>query len=90
MSITTPPDQMVADGRVIGRKFVIAPKHHRPQLGQFCGGDWRCPDEPRSAELIKHTSNAFLAMKISFINAIANISESVGADIEQIDRRNLD
>jgi hypothetical protein len=28
-------------------------------------------------------------MKISFINAIANISESVGADIEQIDGRNL-
>jgi len=38
----------------------------------------------KSAELIKHASNAFLAMKISFINAIANISESVGADIEQI------
>ncbi len=38
----------------------------------------------KSAELIKHASNAFLAMKISFINAIANISEKVGADIEQI------
>jgi UDPglucose 6-dehydrogenase len=37
-----------------------------------------------SAELIKHASNAFLAMKISFINAVANISESVGADIEQV------
>src|SRR5271168_2480243 len=38
----------------------------------------------RSAELIKHASNAFLAMKISFINAVANISESVGADITQV------
>ena len=38
----------------------------------------------KSAELIKHASNAFLAMKLSFINAIANMSESVGADIEQI------
>ena len=38
----------------------------------------------KSAELIKHASNAFLAMKISFINAVASISESVGADIEQI------
>jgi UDPglucose 6-dehydrogenase len=38
----------------------------------------------KSAELIKHASNAFLALKISFINAIANISESVGADVEQI------
>ncbi len=37
-----------------------------------------------SAELIKHASNAFLAMKISFINAVANICESVGADIEQV------
>jgi UDPglucose 6-dehydrogenase len=38
----------------------------------------------KSAELIKHASNAFLAMKISFINAVANIAESVGADITQI------
>jgi UDPglucose 6-dehydrogenase len=38
----------------------------------------------KSAELIKHASNAFLAMKISFINAIANISENVGADIGQV------
>ncbi|HWR15867.1 MAG TPA: UDP-glucose/GDP-mannose dehydrogenase family protein [Terriglobales bacterium] len=38
----------------------------------------------RSAELIKHASNAFLAMKISFINAVANLCESVGADIEQV------
>ena len=40
--------------------------------------------DAKSAELIKHASNAFLAMKISFINAVANISESVGADIEQV------
>jgi UDPglucose 6-dehydrogenase len=38
----------------------------------------------RSAELIKHASNAFLAVKISFINAVANICEAVGADIEQV------
>lgn len=38
----------------------------------------------RSAELIKYTSNAFLAMKISFMNAIANIAERVGGDIDQI------
>jgi UDPglucose 6-dehydrogenase len=40
----------------------------------------------KSAELIKHASNAFLAMKISFINAIASICESVGADVEQVVR----
>jgi UDPglucose 6-dehydrogenase len=38
----------------------------------------------RSAELIKHASNAFLAMKISFINAVASICESVGANVQQV------
>src|SRR5439155_266633 len=38
----------------------------------------------KSAELIKHASNAFLAMKISFINAVASICESVGANIQQV------
>ena len=38
----------------------------------------------RSAELIKHASNSFLATKISFINAIANICELTGADIEKV------
>ncbi|GAB4467861.1 MAG: nucleotide sugar dehydrogenase [Armatimonadaceae bacterium] len=34
-----------------------------------------------SAEMIKYASNAFLAMKISFANSIANICEEVGADV---------
>jgi UDPglucose 6-dehydrogenase len=38
----------------------------------------------QSAEIIKHASNAFLAMKISFINAVANLAEAVDADIEDI------
>ena len=38
----------------------------------------------KSAELIKHASNAFLAMKISFINAVASVCESVGADVSQV------
>jgi len=38
----------------------------------------------KSAELIKHASNAFLAMKISFINAVATVAENVGADIDQV------
>jgi UDPglucose 6-dehydrogenase len=37
-----------------------------------------------SAELIKHASNAFLAMKISFINAVSSVCEAVGADVEQV------
>jgi UDPglucose 6-dehydrogenase len=38
----------------------------------------------KSAELIKHASNAFLALKISFINAVASICESVGANVHQV------
>ncbi|MBI2216670.1 MAG: UDP-glucose/GDP-mannose dehydrogenase family protein [Candidatus Rokubacteria bacterium] len=37
-----------------------------------------------SAEMIKYASNAFLAMKISFGNAIANICELAGADVTQV------
>ncbi|MBS4839453.1 UDP-glucose/GDP-mannose dehydrogenase family protein [Clostridium butyricum] len=38
----------------------------------------------RSAEMIKYASNDFLALKISFINEIANFCEFVGADIEDV------
>lgn len=37
-----------------------------------------------SAEIIKYASNAFLSMKISFINAIANLCEQVGGDVQQV------
>jgi UDPglucose 6-dehydrogenase len=40
----------------------------------------------KAAELIKHASNAFLAMKISFINTVSNICEAVGADVEQVSK----
>jgi UDPglucose 6-dehydrogenase len=38
----------------------------------------------QSSEIIKHASNAFLALKISFINAVANLAEAVDADIQDI------
>ena len=38
----------------------------------------------RSAEMIKYASNDFLALKISYINEIANFCETVGADIEDV------
>lgn len=38
----------------------------------------------KSAELIKHASNAFLALKISFINSVANVCERVGADVREV------
>ena len=37
-----------------------------------------------SAELIKHASNSFLALKISYINAVAAICEASGANVEQV------
>jgi UDPglucose 6-dehydrogenase len=39
-----------------------------------------------SAEMIKLASNAFLATKISFINEIANVSEELGADVDEVAR----
>ncbi len=38
----------------------------------------------KSAEIIKHASNAFLAVKISFINAVANLCEATDANVEQV------
>ncbi|MFH1619282.1 MAG: UDP-glucose/GDP-mannose dehydrogenase family protein [bacterium] len=38
----------------------------------------------KSAELIKHASNSFLATKISYINAVANICEMTGANVEDV------
>jgi len=40
----------------------------------------------RTAEMIKYASNAFLATRISFINEIANICESLGADVKEVSR----
>ena len=37
-----------------------------------------------SAEVIKHASNSFLATKISFVNALSNLCEKVGADVDQV------
>ena len=40
----------------------------------------------RTAELIKYAANAFLAVKISFINEIADLCEAVGADVQDVSR----
>ena len=54
-----------------------------------------CPDGPAptwlvttisSAELIKHASNSFLALKISYANMVADLSERLGADIDEVVR----
>jgi UDPglucose 6-dehydrogenase len=40
--------------------------------------------DPASAETIKYASNAFLAAKISFVNAVAAVCEAVGADVNDV------
>src|SRR5271163_3294134 len=40
----------------------------------------------KSAEIIKHASNAFLALKISFINAVSNLCEAADANVEEVAR----
>lgn len=42
--------------------------------------------DPASAETIKYASNAFLATKLSFVNAVAALCEAVGADITAVTR----
>jgi UDPglucose 6-dehydrogenase len=40
--------------------------------------------EPRSAEVVKYVSNAYLATRISFVNEVANLCERVGADMTDV------
>ncbi len=53
----------------------------------FCSVDEAPPllvTSTKSAEIIKHASNAFLALKISFINAVSNLCEATNANVEQV------
>ncbi len=48
-----------------------------------------CPiviTDTRTAEMVKYTSNAFLAMKVSFINEIASICDKIGVDVTEVAR----
>jgi UDPglucose 6-dehydrogenase len=57
-----------------------------PQPDDCCTPAKLIVTRPATAEMIKHASNAFLAMKISFINAVANVCEATGADVEELVR----
>ncbi|MEE8603228.1 UDP-glucose dehydrogenase family protein [Euzebya tangerina] len=75
------PDRVVvgADGEAPHR---IMRELYQPLLD---GHD--CPyvaTDVKTAELIKHASNAFLATKISFINAVARVCEMTGADVHTV------
>lgn len=68
----------LTSGEYYRRNDIVVGPAHWPQKARLI------LTNAKSAELIKHASNAFLAMKISFINAVAGISEAVGADINEV------
>jgi len=71
------PDRIVIgadDAAAASRVAALYDRIHAPVL----------VTDPASAELIKYASNAFLATKISYINAVANLCEAVGADVKEV------
>ena len=76
------PDLMKPDRIVIGgnseRAVALMQKIYEPFMAPVLVTDIN------SAELIKHAANSFLALKISYINAVAQICEASGADVEKV------
>ncbi|MDP8970889.1 MAG: UDP-glucose/GDP-mannose dehydrogenase family protein [Actinomycetota bacterium] len=78
---TLRPDRVVV-GADSERAHLVMRQLYAPLLARH-----PCPyvaTDVRTAELIKHASNAFLATKISFINAVARICELAGADVQTV------
>jgi UDPglucose 6-dehydrogenase len=75
-------DLMEPDRIVIGsnseRALAIMEKVYEPFMAPIMVTD------VNSAELIKHAANSFLALKISYINALSSICEASGADVEKV------
>jgi UDPglucose 6-dehydrogenase len=59
---------------------------YAPLYGYYDAQDRIICMDPRSAEVTKYTANAFLATRIAFINEMANLCETVGADISKVRR----
>lgn len=76
------PDLMKPDRIVIGgnsdRALALMKKVYEPFNARILVTDIN------SAELIKHAANSFLALKISYINAVSAICEASGADVEKV------
>ena len=92
-------DFLHPDRIVVGVSSPRAEAALRELYAPIAEGRFHCPIHPEcrvdravpflvtdiaSAELIKHASNSFLAMKISFANAVADVCEAAGADILQV------
>ena len=78
-------DFMIPDRLVIGSRsnkaFNLMKNVYRPL---FINETPIVNSSVETAEMIKYASNAFLALKISYINEIANLCEIVGADVHQV------
>ena len=90
-------DTIAPDRIVIGGATIRAFKVMRALYAPFVEGTVRFPTVPlgpktvpllelsrRSAELAKYAANAFLAMKISFANEIANLCDAVNANVDEV------
>lgn len=77
-------DTLVASRIVIGSNNEVA-KEKMLELYESFDAPVLATDR-RSAEMIKYASNDFLALKISYINEIANLCEEIGANIEDVSR----
>src|ERR671931_15629 len=80
---TLTPDRIVV-GAQSERAVALLRELYDPIIDSS-GCEWLATDRA-TAELIKHASNAFLATKISFINAVARVCERSGADVEVVAR----
>ena len=71
------PDRIVIGGNS-DRALAVMQKVYEPFVAPVLVTDIN------SAELIKHAANSFLALKISYINAVSAICEASGADVEMV------
>jgi UDPglucose 6-dehydrogenase len=74
------PDRILV-GAESTRAFGVMREIYRPLIDD---GFTYIETDLRTAELAKHASNAFLALKISFANALARICEASGADVDDV------
>jgi len=77
------PDRVVV-GAESQRAAEVMRKLYEPILTKEGGEVPFIVTDVNSAELIKHASNSFLALKISYINAVSQICELSGADVEKV------
>ncbi|MGH7541967.1 MAG: UDP-glucose dehydrogenase family protein, partial [Gemmatimonadota bacterium] len=74
------PDRILV-GSASARALKVMRELYRPLIDKGC---IYIETDVKTAELAKHASNAFLALKISFANALARICEQAGADVVDV------